>query len=98
MRVGALLSAPITEGNVKYSLAQQHQALMHCVAMWASAQNVVTDGDSIREAAEEGVNSFRFLRDNRDAYVALLNVLRTFPDAEVDGVRDMFFNGSGVDD
>lgn len=79
---------------MKYSLAQQHQALMHCVALVGQSK---AEDDTILEAAEEAVNSFRFLRDHRDAYVALLKVLQAFPDAQIEILEgvDEYHNGSG---
>ena len=77
---------------MKYSLAQQHQALMHCVAFAMSDVS-----ETVIEAAEEGVNSFRFLRDHRDAFVALHRVLERFPEAEIEVLTDGYNNGSGAE-
>jgi hypothetical protein len=66
------------------SLAMQLGALRHCVAL-AGSQGV---SDTILKSAEEGISSFTFLRDHRDAFVALLMVLKSFPDAEIGGVDD----------
>jgi hypothetical protein len=71
------------------SLAMQLGSLKHCVA-FAGSQGVT---DSIIKSAEAGIDSMTFLRDHREAFVALLKVMQAFPDAEIVCVRDMLFNG-----
>lgn len=76
------------------SLSMQLQAIMHCVA-YAGQRGVSPE---ILAAAEEGVNSMKFVRDNRDAFTALRNVLNGFPWALIERERDDYANGSGLGD
>ena len=66
------------------SLAMQLGALKHCVAH-AGSQGV---SDSIIASAEAGIASMTFLRDHRNAFIALMSVLQAFPNAELEGVTD----------
>lgn len=77
----------------RHSLSMQLQALMHCVA-YAGERGV---GPDILAAAEQGVASMKFVRDNKDAFLALRNILNTFPDAMIEGQTDDYANGSGCD-
>jgi hypothetical protein len=67
------------------SLAMQLGALRHCVA-YAGSQGV---SDSIIASAEAGIASMTFLRDHRNAFIALMSVLQAFPNAELEGVADV---------
>lgn len=67
------------------SLAMQLGALRHCVA-YAGEKGV---GAETIANAEAGIASMTFLRDHRDAFVALLSVLNAFPDAEIPEVADV---------
>lgn len=65
------------------SLAMQLGALKHCVS-YAGSQGI---GDDVVRNAEAGIASMAFLRDHRDAFVALLTVLHAFPDAALEGIE-----------
>jgi hypothetical protein len=67
------------------SLAMQLGALRHCVA-YAGSQGI---GDEVVRNAEAGIASMTFLRDHRDAFVALMSVLQAFPDAELEGAENV---------
>jgi hypothetical protein len=72
----------------------QLNALMHCVA-YAGKSGI---GPETLEAAEEAVNSMRFVRDNRDAFIALRDIMNAFPGALIERERDDYANGSGLGD
>jgi hypothetical protein len=76
------------------SLAMQLGALKHCVA-FAGQQGV---SETIISAAEHGITSMTFLRDHRDAFVALMLVLQSFPDATIEGAQDDDTIGTGLGD
>lgn len=73
------------------SLAMQLGALRHCVA-YAGEKGV---GSETIAAAEAGIASMTFLRDHRDAFIALMTVLHAFPDAELEGAENVSEVDSG---
>lgn len=61
------------------SLERQLASIMHCIVH--AGQHGVSD--TVREAAEYGVESFQFLVRYQKEFKALVRTLQAFPDAEI---------------
>ena len=87
---------------MKYSLAQQRQAVEHLLALFMEADSTITG------AARQAVLTLAWLERRAELMRALdrlererpdlVDLFREFPGAEIADVRDMYFNGSGAHD
>jgi hypothetical protein len=85
-----------------YSIAQARQAIEHLIAGYHDQ-----GGNSILDAAKQGCTILAWLERRQELVKAverlyrerpdLVELFRTWPEAQIVDVRDMFLNGSGIE-